>query len=131
MQMAERERKKRRRPSELSEQISRNHRVRASGSSREQPLVSSISLHLAVRIEENALAAELARIRTGQIPGELSSFRTCGKKEREMKCRARNMACHSCVAVRSSAKRAAGDLLRGHFYCENRGVLEHVADDAK
>lgn len=36
----------------------------------------SISLHLAVHVDENALAAELARIRTGQIPGELSSFRT-------------------------------------------------------
>lgn len=34
----------------------------------------SISLHLAA-YEESALAAELARIRAGQIPGELSSFR--------------------------------------------------------
>lgn len=64
----------------------------------------SISLHLAVHVEENALAAELARIRTGQIPGELSSFRTWGKKGREMKCRARNTACHSCVAVRVPRK---------------------------
>lgn len=77
----------------------------------------SISLHLSAH-EESSLAAELARIRTGQIPSELSSFRTWRKKRREMKCRARNMACHSCVAIRAQ-ERAARDFPRSHFYCED------------
>lgn len=78
----------------------------------------SISLHLAAHEESARWLAELARIRTGQIPGELSSFRTWRKKGREMKCRARNMACHSCVAIRAQ-ERAAGDFPRSHFYCED------------
>lgn len=79
--------------------------VRASGSSsRGGPLVLRLVFTWRIHIEENALAAALARIRTGQIPGELSSFRTWGKKGREMKCRARNTACHSCVAVRVPRK---------------------------
>lgn len=61
------------------------------------------------------LAAELARIRAGQIPGELSSFRTWGKKGRQMKCRARNTVCHSCVAVRAEAK-SGWRLFRGVIF---------------
>lgn len=46
-----------------------------------------------------------------------------------MKCRARNMACHSCVAIRVQERERLETFREVIFIV--RTVLEHVVDDAK